>query len=514
MPVDCRRSRSVLNRKGDKMSCHAKHEVPSPVRELLTAASRHIDAGRTKAALPIYEEAVALVPDNPDLQHTIGLVYLEMGQYDRAVAHIGRSVELNPSNDVAYRSMGDALVAADQIPLAIRAYQKSCHLNPDNVEALLHLGNLFHDMYMYERAEENFSQILAASPNHRQGLNNLAKLYHDMGRLENALALYDRCIDRYPQYADAQFNRAALLLAMGDFNQGWEAYEWRFGRDSAASVYPHHISTPRWQGEKFQNRRLLVHCEQGMGDVLQFLRYLPMVKALGGEVVLEVHEPLVPLLQSQSGVDAVIPFNAQSPPTISHDMHIPLLSLPRIFMQRTVVIPAELPYIRINRGDADKWKDCHKPGAVNIGLVWASSAVDPRRNLPIERCAAWFDDPGLHFISLQKGPALDQIDRLPPSTSHITVVGPELRNFLDTAHAMAGLDLVISVDTAALHLAGGMGLPLWVPLLFSADWRWPSDGKPSVWYPHAKIFRQNAPGDWDDVIGSIGAMLKSFQPLR
>ena len=486
----------------------------SPVREMLTTANRHIDAGRTDAALPIYEKVAALVPDHPDVHHTLGLVYLETGRYDRALMHIGRSVELNPLNDVAFRSMGDALVAAEQFPLAIRSYQKSCDLNPDNAEALLHLGNLFHDLYMYDRAEEAFLQILMSSPEHKLGMNNLGKLYHDMGRLESALVLYDQCLVQYPQYAEAQFNRAACLLAMGDYHRGWKAYEWRFRRESTASVYPHRLSTPRWHGDGFQNRCLLVHCEQGMGDVLQIMRYLPLVKALGGEVVLEVHEPLVPLLQCQSGVDAVIPFNAQRPPVIRHDLHIPLLSLPRIFMQRSAPIPSEIPYIRINRGGAGQWEQYLKPEAINIGLVWASSDVDPRRNLPIEKCAAWFDDPKFHFVSLQKGSASDQLMQLDKTASSVVELGPHLRNFLDTACAISFLDLVISVDTAPLHLAGGMGIPLWVPLMFSADWRWPQDGKSSVWYPHAKIFKQKSPGHWDEVIESIGDRLTYLRSPR
>jgi len=488
--------------------------IPLSVRELLTAANHHISAGRTDSALPIYEKAVAQVPDSPDILHTLGLVYLETGRYDQAVASIGRSVELNPLNDVAYRSLGDALVAADQIPLALRSYEKSCALNPDNVEALLHLGNLSHKSYRYDRAERAYAQILTSSPHHKQGLNNLAKLYHDMGRLKHALRLYDCCIEHYPQYAEAQFNRAALLLAMGDFRNGWEAYEWRFRRESADSVYPHRIATPRWQGNGFRDRRLLVHCEQGMGDVLQFMRYLPMVKALGGEVVLEVHEPLIPLLHSQTGVDAVIAFNAQRPPTLPHDQHIPLLSLPRTLSQHSDAIPVELPYIRTNRDSGVRWKRYLRQGAINIGLVWASSEIDPRRNLPIERCNAWFDNPGHHFIALQKGPVSDQIERLTHRAASVAILGPYLRNFLDTAQVMAELDLVISVDTAALHLAGGMGIPLWVPLLHSADWRWPLDGKSSAWYPHAKIFRQEAPGDWDEVITAIGSKLKSLRPHR
>lgn len=482
--------------------------TPSPVHALLEEAKAHIDAGRLEAAVAIYEKVVALVPHHPDVHHLLGLACFEAGRHDRAVRHIGRSVELNPSNDVAYRSMGDALAAAKQFSLAIKAYEKSCTLNPGNTDALLNLGNLYHELDMYQRAEHAYAQIISQAPEHMQALNNLGKLFHDMGRLQHALVFYDRCLSRNPHYAEAQFNRAALLLAMGDYERGWEAYEWRFRRQSAASVYPHPLPTPRWQGELFQNRRLLVHCEQGMGDVLQFMRYLPLIKQRGGDVLIEVHEPLVPLLKLQRGIDEVMAFNENQPPAIPHDLHIPLLSLPKVFRTRTDTIPHAIPYIETDGQRPNHWEQYIKPDHLNIGLVWASSDINPKRNLPLEKCRAWFQNPKLHFVSLQKGNASEQIAPMQRDASAVSALGQHLNNFLDTACLMAHLDLIISVDTAAMHLAGGMGMPLWALLPFNADWRWPLDEKPCGWYPHAKIFRQSIPGNWDDVIATITTMLQ------
>lgn len=488
----------------------AIEDPPSPVSRLLDAAKSHIEAGRVEAALPIYEQVAALAPDNSDVRHTLGLVCLETGRFEQAVMHIGRAVEMNPSNDAAYRSLGDALVAARQFPLAIRAYEKSCTLNPDNTSALLNLGNLFHEMDLFDRAEHAFSQILSSAPQHMQALNNLGKLFHDTGRLSQALVFYDRCLNRYPQHAQAQFNRAAVLLAMGDYQRGWEAYEWRFRRQSAASVYPHRLPTPRWQGEGFQNHRLLVHCEQGMGDVLQFMRYLPWVKQRGGDVVFEVHAPLVPLLRIQRNIDQVIAFSEKHPPTIPHDLHIPLLSLPRLFRTGTDTIPNTFPYIGIDRQSPELWKPHIRQDHLNIGLVWTSSETNPKRNLPLDRCSAWFQNPKLHFISLQKGDTARDIAAMHGTRSPITMLGDQLNNFHDTACIMKHLDLVISVDTAALHLAGGMGKPLWALLPFNADWRWPQKEENSLWYPHAEIFRQSNPGHWDDVIATVADRLQAL----
>jgi tetratricopeptide (TPR) repeat protein len=489
---------------------HVLHHTPPPVYGLLEEAKTHIDAGRLEAAVAIYEKMVTLVPDHPDVHHILGLAYFEAGRHDRALHHIGRSIKLNPSNDVAYRSMGDALVATRQFSLAIKAYEKSCTLNPGNTDALLNLGNLYHELDMYDRAEDAYAQIISQAPEHMQALNNLGKLLHDMGRRQHALVFYDRCLGLYPHYAEAQFNRAALLLAMGDYERGWEAYEWRFRRQSAASVYPHQLPTPRWHGEMFQNRRLLVHCEQGMGDVLQFMRYLPLVKQRGGDVLIEAHEPLIPLLKLQQGVDEVTAFNEKQPPTIPHDLHIPLLSLPKVFQTRTDTIPHAIPYIGTDGQCPNRWKPYIKHDHLNIGLVWASSDINPKRNLPLEKCRAWFQNPKLHFISLQKGSASEQIVPMQADVSAVTVLGRHLNNFLDTACVMAHLDLIISVDTAAMHLAGGMGMPLWVLLPFNADWRWPMGEGECLWYPRAEIFRQSSPGNWDDAIATISHRLRQI----
>ncbi len=478
--------------------------VGSSVQRLLNAAKNHIDAGHVEAAKPIYEQVAILAPDNPDAHHTLGLVCFELGQYDQAVKFIGRSLELNPLNDVAYRSMGDALAAIKQYPLAIRAYEKAITLNPNNSNAFLNLGNLFHELDMFAHAEQAYMRILAFTPEHKQALNNLGKLFHDTGRFDDALDCYDRCLSRHPQHAEARFNRAALLLAMGEYEQGWQAYEWRFRRQSAANVYPHHLSTPRWQGEGFQGRRLLVHCEQGMGDVLQFLRYLPLVKSRGGEVVMEVHAPLVSLIERQRVVDMVVAFNPEKPPSVFHDLHVPLLSLPALFGTRVNTVPTPIPYIRTGCAGADPWEQFIRPNRTNIGLVWAASDTNPKRNLPLDRCGSWFQNPNLHFLSLQLGSASDQIVPMQEKGSSVSMVGDRLDCFLDTARAMAYLDLMISVDTAALHLAGAMGKPLWALLPFSADWRWShGENGSSVWYPHARIYRQSEPGQWHDVITSV-----------
>jgi hypothetical protein len=493
------------------MSEHRKIMLRANLVSMLNKAEAHINAGQLDSAALIYEQTLSMVSADPALHHTLGLVYLEQARTDLALFHIGRSIELDPHNSISYRSMGDAFSASGQHCLSILAYQKACSLNPNNTDALLNLGAVYHELDACDQARRTFQKILDQAPSHMRALNNLGKVYHDMGRLTRALSCYDRCIKLYPHYAEARFNRATLLIAMGDFKNGWQEYEWRFERSGAGNVYPHHPRTPRWQGEDYHGRRLLVHCEQGMGDVLQFVRYIPLVKQRGGTLIMEMHAPLVPLLKPLPYIDEIITFDPEHPPEIQHDLHIPLLSLPLIFDTRTETIPGTIPYIRIEPDGAKPWMTHLKKEHVNIGLVWASSDLNPKRNLPIDKCSSWFQHPGLHFVSLQKGAASGQLTRLKDKASPSTELGHHLNNFHDTAAVMSNLDLMISVDTAAAHLAGAMGIPLCVLLTFNADWRWPPLSRYSPWYPSAMIFRQTRYADWNDVINKVDATLSDVE---
>lgn len=493
------------------MSEHHQSLLPANLQAMLNNAAAHIHAGQLDRAAWIYEQTLSMVPAAPDLHHTLGLVYLEQARTDSALLHIGRSIELDPYNSRYYRSMGDALSASGQLPLSILAYQKAHAIDPHNTDALLNLGTVYHQLDAYHQAQSTFQKILDQAPDHVRALNNLGKVYHDMGCLNRALTCYDRCTNLQPHYAEARFNRAALLLALGDYERGWQEYEWRFKRSGAHNVYPHQLQTPRWRGDDYHGRRLLVHCEQGMGDTLQFIRYIALAKARGGTLILEAHAPLLPLLKALAHVDETVVFDPERPPDIPHDLHIPLLSLPALFGTGADTIPRAIPYIRIDPGEAAPWVTYLKQDHVNIGLVWASSDLNPKRNLPIDACNAWFQHRGLHFIGLQKGAACGQLMRLNSKPASCIELGRHLKNFHDTAAVMSKLDLMISVDTAAAHLAGAMGIPLWVLLPFNADWRWPALSRCSPWYPSARLLRQARCGEWKDVIDQVAVALADVE---
>jgi spore maturation protein CgeB/Flp pilus assembly protein TadD len=476
----------------------------------LAMAIEHIDRGQLNSAADIYQRLLVERPDDAGLHHTLGLVYLEQSRYDAAIDQIKRSIAIRPDHSKYHRSLGDACQAAGHPHAALSAYQHACVLNPANIDALINLGNIFHELDRHPQALATFQKVIDLAPNHLMALNNIGKTLHDKGALDQALKLYNRCLDIDPHYAEARFNRAVVLLTLGDYQHGWPEYEWRFRRRNACKVYPHQLTTPRWQGEAYQGRRLLVHCEQGIGDVLQFVRYLPMVKQLGGTLILEVHPALLALLKSMNCIDEWVAFDARRPPMVGHDVHIPLLSLPNLFHTTMDSLPKQVPYVHSDAGHTTLWRKQLAVDGLKIGLVWTASDINPKRNCPLVPSCSWFQVPGLHFISLQKGPTANQLQPTAGSAP-ITALGHRLNDFRDTAAVVANLDLVISVDTAVAHLAGAMGKPVWVLLPCSADWRWPPHGQGTPWYPTAKLFRQSPSGNWQPVIDQVKHALTQLQ---
>ena len=461
----------------------------------LAAAKRHIDADQLAEAAAIYEQLSVEQPDEPDLCHTLGLVYLEQGRLDDAIQQLNHCITKKPDNPKFYRSIGDALQACGYLREALSAYQRACTINPENTDALVNMGNVLHSLNRLPEALDAFGEVIDREPQNLIALNNIGKTYQDRGELQKAIGFYNQCIQIEPSYAEARFNRALALLTLGDYQQGWAEYEWRFRRRNANRVYPHRLRTPRWQGESYQGRRLLVHCEQGLGDVLQFARYLPLVQQLGGTLILEVQRSLLPLFQSMDCIDALIAFSTQQGPSISHDCHIPLLSLAGLFNTTAENVPGSIPYLQADSNHSAQWQGKMDTEDYKIGFVWATSGLDSRRDIPLEHCRSWFKIPGVRFFSLQKGASIHQ---LAPDLN-ITDLGNQLSDFRDTAAVVANLDLIISVDTAVAHLAGAMGKPIWVLLPFGADWRWPPDRSTTPWYPTATLFRQDQPGSWRKV---------------
>lgn len=482
---------------------------------LVEEAEKFVASGDWQAASIAYARLALRYPDEPDVFYLRGRVLMELGDWDAALSQLNKALSINPEDPRFHRSRGDALQAIDMLFEAENAYRCAIDLNPHDSDAMINLGNTIYKQGRSNGALASYERALAFDPENFKALNNIGKTWHDQGDLKQAKFWYETALNLNPNYPEAHFNHAVALLSEGDYRNGWQEYEWRFQRHSARQVYPHRLNGSRWKGTPFRDKRLLVHCEQGLGDVIQFCRYLPMVKSLGGTVTLEVHAPLVSLLQGMPSVDRIIPFGPSKPRESEYDIHVPLMSLPLLFGTTVENIPAQIPYLQPSAVEKSRWQSKLSSGyGRRIGLVWSGSATDPRRSCHWEIVATLTKVmTNFQFFSLQK--------ELPPGittdllgSANVMHWGNDLVDFHSTAAAISHLDLVISIDTATAHLAGAMGKPVWILLPHSADWRWLQRRFDSPWYPTARLFRQPEKDDWRSLGSALVEELNKWSPTQ
>lgn len=352
--------------------------------------------------------------------------------------------------------------------------------------------------WRFDAAEASFRAALAADPDDFEAKVYLGRVLDGQGRLDDAATLFRDALAVEPGHAATHLLLAQTLLAAGHYEEGWAEYEWRY-RGEGGQPFPE-IDAPRWQGGPLHGRRLLVIGEQGFGDVLQFVRFLPQVKAIGGQVSLAVSAPLLGLLKPMAAIDHIF-----------HDWHragafdcyCPLSSLPGAFGIGANDLPGVVPYLEAEPRRASRWArrlGGGDNGGLRIGLCWAgrpSHPNDRHRSLPFDTLHAHLPK-GAILLSLQKGtPAGDC------AGTRVLDLSARLYDFAETAAVIAGLDLVVSVDTSVAHLAGALGRPVHVLLPYVPDWRWGRTRAETPWYPTARIFRQDRPGDWTSALAGV-----------
>ena len=378
---------------------------------------------------------------------------------------------------------------------------------------------------------------MALKPNYTEALTNLGNAFRDQGRFEEALASYEQALKSDPTRAETHHNLGQLRLLMGNFAEGWPAYEWRWQtRDFLHQAEQNAFTQPRWDGSPLNGRTLLVAAEQGLGDTLQFIRYVPLIQERGGKVIVQCQASLLRLLIDCWGKARVVAKGASLP---HFDVYAPLLSLPSIVGTSLTTIPADIPYLHADAELVERWRRELQTAAVRspmsginkmpsntghrtsdtgrdfkVGIAWQGSqtySYDPQRSIELEHFHGLANVPGVQLISLQKGPGMEQLDRL-PSDHAIINLGHRLDEnsgaFMDTAAIMANVDLVISSDSAIAHLSGAFGVRVWVALPKVPDWRWLLAREDNPWYPTMLLFRQTRSGDWDDVFERLAEKLK------
>jgi tetratricopeptide (TPR) repeat protein len=471
----------------------------------------HRDNGHPDRAACAYQRAIAAKPDWAEAHSSLGEALRLEGQLEPAMAACRQAIALQPGLAQAHNNLANALKEAGQLDAAIAAYRRASELAPNSAPICNNLGVGLKEAGHLDEARAIFQRAISLDPQFADAHNNLAACLREQGHFEEAMPILRRAIRLKPDFAIAHFNLAMSLLTRGDFAQGWEEYEWRW-KCTEFSSKPRGFSQPLWDGSDLENRTLLLHAEQGFGDTIQFIRYLPMVAKRGGRILLECQRELVRLLQSYSSICQLIP---RGDPLPAFDLHCPLLSLPRIFQTTVDSIPSKVPYLFPPQDLVERWRN--QPQFANrpfkVGLAWAGSPAhrnDATRSLSLDQLAPLGRLSEVTFYSLQKGPAATQTTR-PPAGMTLIDLSPDLHDFADTAAAISQMDLVIAADTAVCHLAGALRKPAWTLLRFAAEWRWLSGRADTPWYPSMRLFHQHSPGDWDSVLTQVATALESMR---
>jgi tetratricopeptide (TPR) repeat protein/glycosyltransferase involved in cell wall biosynthesis len=479
-------------------------QPPTPTP--LSTALQHYHNGELAAAEQIYRQVLQQQPDQTDALNVLGVILCQTKRYEEAIAYLRHLIHLQPNFAEAWGNLGGALQELGELEEAIACYQRSLQLNSANSNVHQNLSVALLDLNRPETAVHHAKQVVAAKPDSSNAYYNLGFALRRSNRVIEAIAAYRQAIALQPDSVNAHKNLGHALLLTGDFIPGFAEYQWRWQQEGWA-VRP--FTQPEWDGSDLSGKTILLHAEQGMGDTLQFIRYVPLVKARGGRVIVECQEPLLRLLTSLDSIDQLVPQDAPLP---AFDVHAPLLNLPRILGTTLATIPADIPYLPIPSSLPPVPLPTPNPQSLTpnfkIGLVWAGNPSHRNnrfRSCRLDQFQPLFDLENVSFYSLQKGDAAAELTPDYP----VADVGSGLQDFADTACAIAQLDLVITVDTAVAHLAGALGKPVWVLLAFAPDWRWMLDRTDSPWYPTLRLFRQPKPGDWATVITTIVATLQT-----
>ena len=437
------------------------------------------------------------------------LAYHHNGHFEQAMDLYHKILASNPRQADVLNNIGIILQRFKRDDDALTYFERALESDSAHPPSLFNRGNVLRSLNRHHDAVQSYDQVLQSMPNNPEVLNNRGNALRALNRLDDANASYLLALRHAPDYADARWNASLCLLLAGQYQQGWQQYEWRWKSELKAEERA--FNQPLWDGTaSLQSKTILLHAEQGFGDTLQFCRYASLVKALGATVILEVQPPLIKVLAELNGVDVLVARGQALP---KFDYHCPLLSLPKAFSTELDSIPATPAYIVSYANRTRIWQA--RLGAqskLRVGLVWTGSTThknDHNRSVPLQALTSIIEQ-DINFYGLQK--ELRDGDR---QTIHqhpqIQYLGKYIKDFTDTAAIISLMDVVITVDTAIAHLAGAMGKPVWILLPYSPDWRWLLGRDDSPWYPTARLFRQPSIGDWSSVMLEVNQALQVLQ---
>lgn len=492
-------------------------------------------------AIDCYKKAVKLKPDYADAYYNLGIALQRLGNYSDAITSFKQAVMINPNLPEFHYHLGNALSNKGEFEESVKSYRealkfqsgnaetylnlsvsllklgmadesvlncyKAIDINSDYAEAYHNLGVAFNDMGRFNDAVDSYKHALQIKPDYREAHVNLGNSYKNMLKLDEAIKCFSLAVTDKDEYDAGRMNRALTWLLKGDFRQGWPAYEHRLLKKE----YPKRkFHSPRWDGMPLNGKTILVYSEQGLGDTIQFVRFLPMLKKTGARVVFECQESLLPLLKRCDGIDDIVVLKKDIDHLIKFDVHLPLLSLPLLLGVTLDSIPASVPYIFPDCEIVSKMAGILCPDTnFKVGIVWAGNpkqSNDRNRSCRLDCFALLGNVPGVTLYSLQKGSPESQINN-PPDGLSVCDLNSVMCGFSDTAAFIYNLDLVISVDTAVAHLAGAIGKPVWALVCHCPTWYFQLDRDDCAWYPTMRLFRQPKPRDWDAVLQKVAVAL-------
>jgi len=473
-----------------------------------------LELGRPDDAEQCYRRALALKPDYAGAHGNLGTALLDLGRPEEAEECYRRALALTPDSAEGHNNLGNALLDLGRPDDAEQCYRRALALKPDYAQACTNLGNALLDLGQPEQGLESYRRALVLKPDYAEAYYNLGKALQDAGELQAAEQAYRQATALKGDYAMAYWNLSLLRLLHGDYAEGFRLYEKRFtGGDRKVFAKMNACldqlrGYPRWDGEVLGGLSLLVVAEQGLGDNLMTMRYLPLIgQQRPGRLLVYCEQPLQRVIQCLPGVDEVIAMT-ESLPFGRFGRYCPMMSLPYVFKTSTASIPRSVPYLRVPDEIKKHWRErlADVPG-MKVGLAWAgkpSYRENATRSIPLRQLSPLLALEGVQAVSLQKGEGAREARDV---GRNILDWMDECGDLLDTAALVDQLDLVISVDTSVAHLAGALGKPVWLLNRFGSEWRWLLDREDSPWYPGMRIFRQERQGEWDSVIRRLATEL-------
>ncbi len=437
----------------------------------------------------------------------------QSADYGKAIPLLGKLFNENPKNPLLALQLALSLERLGHWQKALEVYRVALKHNPTCGELYNNVGNVYKEQRLLEKSIHCYKQSTLFQPNLPEPHSNLGSIYQLQGKIDDAFICYEKALIINPNHTPTRLNRALSYLLLGDYEKGFKEYEWRLKEQNIQQrIFDKPQLTSLKNNKDLKNKTLLVHAEQGFGDTIQFIRYLPLMKELGATIIFECQPELECVLKNMKGYfDQLTVKTKDKKKPVEYDYHVPLLSLPSLFQTTLKTIPENGPYLFPNLEKQKLWEERLNSSKLNVGLCWAGNSThrhDRYRSCPLKQLLPLEKISFARFFSLQKGSRATDLSKV---QTNIINLDSDIQSFEDTLAIISNLDLVITVDTSVAHLAGAAGKPVWLLLPYTPDWRWGLKGETSPWYPNIRLFRQPRLGNWKSVIHEVREELKRLQ---